>query len=110
MALLRALRRRGPAVLVLEDVHWADEATLDVLALLAARIGTTPALALASYRDDEQGRDERFRLVLGALVRGPKRLKVETLSQAGVAELARPHGVDAVELYRRTGGNSFFVT
>ena len=43
-ALLRELRARAPTVLVLEDVHWADEATLDVLTLLAARIGSAPAL------------------------------------------------------------------
>ena len=52
-ALLRELRARAPTVLVLEDVHWADEATLDVLTLLAARISSAPALVLASYRDDE---------------------------------------------------------
>lgn len=39
-ALVRELRRRAPTVLVLEDVHWADEATLDVLRLLARRVET----------------------------------------------------------------------
>src|SRR6185503_19035881 len=41
-ALLGELRRRSPTVLVLEDLHWADEATLDVLTLLASRVGAAP--------------------------------------------------------------------
>lgn len=110
VALLGALRRTGPAVLVLEDLHWADEATLDVLALLAARIASAPALLLASYRDDELDRTHQLRLLLGELVRRPGRMKLDALSPVAVAELARPHGVDPEELYRRTGGNPFFVT
>lgn len=108
-ALLRELRRQVPTVLVLEDVHWADEATLDVMTMLATRIGSAPALVLASYRDDELDRAERLRFVLGELVRRPGRLKVEPLSRAAVAALAEPHGVDAEQLYRRTGGNPLFV-
>jgi len=108
--LLRELRRSQPTVLVLEDVHWADEATLDVLVLLATRIGSVPALVLASYRDDELDRAEQFRLVLGELVRGPGRLRVEAFSRAAVMRLAQPHGIDGEELFRRTGGNPFFVT
>ena len=109
-AVLRELRRHGLTILVLEDVHWADEATLDVLALLAARIGAAPALMVASYRDDELDRAERFRVVLGSSLRVSGRLKVEGLSLVGVEALAQPHAVDADELYRRTGGNPFFVT
>ena len=109
-ALLRELRRHGLTILVLEDVHWADEATLDVLTLLAARIGAAPALMVASYRDDELDRAERFRVVLGSLLRVSGRLKVEALSRAAVAALAQPYAVDADELYWRTGGNPFFVT
>ncbi|HEU4400015.1 MAG TPA: ATP-binding protein, partial [Actinomycetota bacterium] len=51
-ALARELSGRSPTVFVLEDVHWADEATLDVLRLLARRVETVPALVVASYRDD----------------------------------------------------------
>ena len=109
-ALLRELRARAPTVLVLEDVHWADEATLDVLTLLAARIGSAPALVLASYRDDELDAAAQLRFVLGERVRGPGRLKLEALTPAAVAELAAGHAIDADELYRRTGGNPLFVT
>jgi ATP/maltotriose-dependent transcriptional regulator MalT len=108
--LLADLRRLGPAVLVLEDLHWADEATLDVLTLLARRVASVPALVLASFRDDELGRAQQLRAVLGELLPRPRRLKVAPLSAQAVAELAAPHGVDGQELYRRTGGNPFFAT
>jgi DNA-binding CsgD family transcriptional regulator/tetratricopeptide (TPR) repeat protein len=110
VALLQELRGGPPKVLVLEDVHWADEATLDVLAVLAGRVASSPVLVLASYRDDELDRSEQLRFVLGELVRRPGRLKVEPLSPAAVAELAEPYGVDGLELHARTGGNPFFVT
>ena len=109
VALLDELRRRGPTVLVLEDLHWADEATLDVVSLLVPRIAAVPAVVLASYRDDELDRAEQLRVLLGELVRRPARLKLAPLSPAAVAELAAPHGADAQELHRRTGGNPFFV-
>ena len=97
-------------MLVLEDVHWADEATLDVLVALAARIASAPALVLVSYRDDELGRSPQLRFVLGELVRRRDRLRVDPLSEAGVIALAEPHGIDGRELYRRTGGNPFYLT
>ncbi len=107
--LIKELRGRPPTVLVLEDVHWADEATLDVLTLLATRIAQAPALILASYRDDELAPAAQLRFVLGEIARHPARLRVVALSPTGVAELAAPHGVDPDELYHRTGGNPFFV-
>ena len=97
-------------MLVFEDLHWADEATLDVIALLAARISSAPALVLASFRDDELDAASQLRYLLGELMRRPSRLKVERLSQQAVAALAAPHGFDADELFRGTGGNPFFVT
>jgi DNA-binding CsgD family transcriptional regulator len=111
-ALMRELRGRAPAIVVVEDVHWADEATFDVLRLLGRRIESTPALVLASYRDEGLDRDHPLRLLLGELPSGPAigRLSVASLSAAAVAELARPHGVDSADLYRKTGGNAFFVT
>ena len=71
-----------PTILVLEDVHWADEATLDVLTLLARRVEAVPALLLASYRDDELDHDHPLRLVLGHLASAAavSRLKIEPLS------------------------------
>jgi predicted ATPase len=110
--LIRELRRQAPAVLVLEDVHWADEATLDVLRLLAGRAEAVPALILTSYRDDELERARPLRIVIGEVARAAatERLIVEPLSRDSVATLARPFPVDPDELHERTGGNPFFVT
>ncbi|MFI5274910.1 MAG: ATP-binding protein, partial [Ktedonobacterales bacterium] len=109
--LLRALAAGPPAILHIEDVHWADEATLDVLRFLARRIETVPALALITYRDDLD-RTHPLRVLLGELPPGEaiSRLRLAPLSLAAVAELARPTGVDAAELFRNTSGNPFFVT
>jgi DNA-binding CsgD family transcriptional regulator/tetratricopeptide (TPR) repeat protein len=111
-ALSAELRMQTPTVLVLEDLHWADEATLDVLRLLARRAEMVPALVVATYRDDELDRSHPLRIVLGELMpdRSTNRLGLTPLSPAAVAKLAEPHSVEADELYRRTGGNPFFVT
>ena len=109
-ALLRELQRRPPTVLVIEDVHWADEATLDVLALLGRRLSRVPALVLASFREDELDHASQLGLVLGELAGRPRRLKLVPLSEQGVRELAEPHAVDAKALYLKTGGNPFFLT
>jgi DNA-binding CsgD family transcriptional regulator/tetratricopeptide (TPR) repeat protein len=110
-ALADELRARAPTVFVLEDVHWADEATLDVLRLLARRVETVPALVVASYRDDELDRAHPLRIMLGDLATSPTvgRMKLVPLSPVAVARLAEPYGVDAGELYRKTAGNPFFV-
>jgi class 3 adenylate cyclase/tetratricopeptide (TPR) repeat protein len=111
-ALIRELAVRGPTVLVLEDLHWADEATLDVIALLGRKIETVPALAVLTYRDDELDRRHPLRIVLGAFARARalRRVNLTPLSRDALARLAEPRGIDADELYRRTGGNPFFAT
>jgi predicted ATPase len=111
VALARELQARAPTVFVLEDLHWADEATLDVLRLLVRRLEAVPALVVASYRDDELDLAHPLRLVLGefASTSGVRRVKLAPLSFAAVAQLAEPHGVDADELYNKTAGNPFFV-
>ncbi len=56
-----------PTILIIEDIHWADEATLDLLKYLARRIHRTAALLILTYRDDEVSLDHPLRLVLGDL-------------------------------------------
>lgn len=111
-ALMRELRARPTSVVVVEDVHWADEATLDVLRITARRVTRVPALFVVTYRDDELDRHHPLRALLGELtfVERPARIDVPPLSPAAVALLAAPHGVDADDLYLRTDGNPFFVT
>lgn len=101
-----------PLVLVFEDVHWADEATLDLLRFLARRVHERRVLLIATYRDDEVGDRHPLRLVLGDVATAPgvRRLSLAPLSPESVAALAAGSGVDPVELFRRTGGNPFFVT
>jgi DNA-binding CsgD family transcriptional regulator len=110
-ALLRELAAR-PSVLVVEDVHWADEATLDVIRLAGRRVGDVPALLVLSYRDDGLDQSHPLRIVLGDLPGSDRvtRLELAGLSARAVAELAGPAGVDAGELHRWTAGNPFFVT
>ena len=112
VSLLGELEAPAPTVLVLEDLHWADEATLDVVRLVARRVEAVPALLLASYRDDELDRSHPLRIVLGELPsRGVvTRLELTPLSRASVARLSEGSTIDADELYERTAGNPFFVT
>jgi DNA-binding CsgD family transcriptional regulator/tetratricopeptide (TPR) repeat protein len=111
-ALLAVGDRRRPLVLVLEDLHWADEASLDVLRVLGRRVGSTPALVLASYRDDELDRAHPLRVVMGELatVGAITRVGVRALSAGAVAALADGYGVDPRALHRLTSGNPFYVT
>ncbi len=109
LAAALAAELKRPAIVVLEDLHWADEATLDVIRLLARRIESLPALVIATYRDDELDRAHPLRMVLGALPsRIADRVTPPPLSPEAVAELAPE--VDHAELHRRTDGNAFFVT
>jgi DNA-binding CsgD family transcriptional regulator len=111
-ALLDELRRGSAAIVVLEDMQWADEATLDVVRLLSRRVQSAAALVIATYRDDELGATHPLRFLLGEIPRqdSVSRIKLDRLSAAAVTALARPAGVDPEDLYRKTAGNAFFVT
>jgi DNA-binding CsgD family transcriptional regulator/tetratricopeptide (TPR) repeat protein len=101
----------GPLrVLVIEDVQWADQATLDLLAFLARRIESLPVLLLVTHRDGDGGAQSVDR-ILGGVASLPvlRQLPLEPLSRAGVERLASDTGVDAKELHRITAGNPFYV-
>jgi tetratricopeptide (TPR) repeat protein len=102
----------GLGVVVVEDIHWADEATLDLLRFLARRIGSLPVLLIATYRDDELAASYPLRMALGdlAVQRCTRRVDLAPLSPTAVAALSADSGLDAAELYRVTGGNPFYVT
>ena len=113
IALIREIRRLAPAALVIEDVHWADEATLDVVRLLASRLDSMPVLLILSYRDEELDRTDPLRVVLGDLSepgRVVARVTLDGLSETAIATLADREDIDAPEMHARTGGNPFFVT
>lgn len=108
-----ALGELGTAktLLILEDLHWADEATLDLLTFLGRRMHRTRTLLIASYRDDELGERHPLRLALGGLPSATTfRLPLAPLSESAVAQLATEAGRPAKGLHRITGGNPLFVT
>jgi len=113
-ALLDALdgpRQRRRPVVVMEDLHWADEATLDLVAFLGRRLALCRVLLVLTYRDDEVGPDHQLRSVLAGLPRAlVRRLPLPALSAAAVGELARRAGRPSSSVYAVTGGNPLLVT
>ncbi|MFT3692074.1 MAG: LuxR C-terminal-related transcriptional regulator [Kofleriaceae bacterium] len=109
-AVLRELAK--PIALVIEDAHWADNATLDLVRYLARRIANVPALLVITYRDDEVGPKHPLRIALGdvATAETIRRVSLDRLSLAAVGELAKHTALDPEDLHRRTSGNPFFVT
>jgi DNA-binding CsgD family transcriptional regulator len=110
--LLGVLRDGQRRVWVIEDAHWADGATLDLVRFLARRIGSLPLLLLVSYRDDELGAQHPLAVALGDVAGATalSRIGLEPLSRQAVAALAAGSGVNADRLYQLTGGNPFYVT
>jgi DNA-binding CsgD family transcriptional regulator len=100
-----------PTVLVVEDVHWADEATLDILRIVGRRIDRAAGLVIVTYRDDELDRTHAVRSLLGSFATADAvtRIQLERLSRDAVTELADDTDVDAERLHRTTSGNPFFV-
>jgi predicted ATPase len=111
-ALLETLQEpSSPSIIVFEDVHWADEATLDLLKFLGRRIQQAHALLILTYRDDEVDHQHPLRSVLGDLPPGEtSRLPLAPLSEAAVEALAREARRSAAGVYATTKGNPFFVT
>ncbi len=100
-----------PTIAVFEDVHWADEATLDLLKFLARRAARTHGLLILTFRDDEVDVAHPLRRLLGELpTASVQRLRLPPLSESAVAHLAAAAGRGARDLYRATGGNPFYVT
>lgn len=98
-----------PTVFVIEDAHWADDATLDLVRFLARRIDRLPALLVVSYRDDEVPPAHPLRRVVGEMP-ATRRITLPRLTPDGVAALAQGAQRSAAGLYDVTHGNPFFVT
>jgi DNA-binding CsgD family transcriptional regulator len=92
-------------------VHWADEATLDLVKFLGRRLQRLGVMLVISYRDDEVGAKHPLRSVIGDLPSASvRRLQLAPLSESAVAALAEAAGRPAAGLHKVTGGNPFFVT
>jgi len=102
---------RSPALVIFEDVHWADEATLDLVKFLGRRIERTHAMLVLTYRDDEVGPRHPLRFVIGDLPRAhTHRISLAPLSESAVAQLATQAQRSSKGLYAITGGNPLFVS
>ncbi len=98
-------------VLVVEDVQWADDATLDLLRFLGRRLRLLPVLLVVTFRDDALAPADTLRVALGELtgLRWTRRIDLPPLSPAGVRRLAEGTSYLPEELHRLTGGNPFFL-
>lgn len=108
-AFLDLLAEGRPTAVVIEDLHWADQATLDWLAHVSRRLSALPVLLLVTSRDDEPGDDGLLADVMGRLAAHTttRRVALPRLSAQAVRELA-PVG-DADDLHALTGGNPFYL-
>ncbi|MGA9294842.1 MAG: AAA family ATPase, partial [Ignavibacteriaceae bacterium] len=98
-----------PNVLIIEDVHWADESTLDLIKFLGRRANRINSLFIITYRDEEIGPEHPLRFVLGDITsKNFNRFKLTALSEKTVNELADLHGIE--NLFQITGGNPFLIT
>jgi ATP/maltotriose-dependent transcriptional regulator MalT len=98
----------GPVILVIEDLHWADVATLDLITFLVRRLDAVPGLLVLSYRSEELDPAQPLLRVLSRVPpQAAVRVQLEPLSLDAVRQLAAG---SAEELYRLTGGNPFFLS
>ena len=99
-------------VLVVENLQWADDATVDVLRQLARRIHRAPVVLVLTYRNDSAPHRDRLSAVLGEVagVLDVRRLELRPLSREAVHRMAAGSGLDPDELHELTSGNPFFVT
>ena len=98
-------------VVVVEDAHWADEATLDLVRFLGRRLRDAHCLLVVTYRAEGMTGTDPLLIALGDLSsqRGTRRIAVPPLTRAAVDQLADGGPVSGEELHRLTGGNPFFV-
>jgi DNA-binding CsgD family transcriptional regulator len=117
LGLLGGLAASSPVVVVLEDVHWADASTRDLLVFLAHNLRGVGLVLVASFRTDELRRQHPLRLLLPRLLREDtvEHLELDPLDRDGFALLLEdlvgdPPGPELLDaLFERTGGNPFFA-
>jgi len=100
-----------PLVIVIEDIHWADNASIDLIKYLARRIAFVNCLLVLSLRDDELESHHALRNALAIMPAAhTSRLNLKPLSEEGVNLLANSANKPIQNLHKITSGNPFFVT
>jgi predicted ATPase len=108
---LALLRRHHLVVVVLEDLHWVDDATLDLLRVVGRRLRDMSVLVVGTYREDEVDDDHPLRLALGDVpAQVITEIEVPPLSEAAIEAMAAGSDVDPTALHAVTAGNPFFAT
>jgi ATP/maltotriose-dependent transcriptional regulator MalT len=117
LGLFENLAAKEPLALIVEDAHWADRSTRDLLAFLVRNLRDVAVLLIVSFRSDDLHREHPLRQVLAELGRVPwvTRVDLRRLSRAEVADqlagiLGHPPGSALVSrAYARAGGIPLFV-
>ncbi len=117
LALLGRLSEESAVVLVLEDLHWADRSTLDLVTFLARNLSHSRVVLVGTYRSDEMRKSHALRPVLAELSRLPlvERIHLEPLNEAEVVELitaitgSTPSQAEVGAIVERSEGNPFFA-
>lgn len=98
-------------IAIIEDLHWADGATLDLVRFLGRRVANKPVLLIVTARNEDSSVRVRLRTALGQIPTEQKTyINVPNLTVEAVEKLAKDAGRDGNSVYRLTGGNAFFVT
>jgi predicted ATPase len=117
LALLGRLAETSSVVLVMEDLHWADRSTLDLLSFVARNLGSMRVMLVGTYRSDEMRRTHALRPVLAELSRLPlvQRIELQPMDEDEVFQLFtairgnQPQLEEAVSILTRSEGNPFYV-
>ena len=116
LSLLDRLTAQGPVVLVIEDIHWADRSTDDLITLLGTGARHLPLMLAATYRTDDGGRRRGLQELLAELTRrGVTQVRLRRLNRGEVVELASallgspPSAELAAGIADRSDGNPLFV-
>ena len=100
------------SVMVVDDLQWADDGTIDLFRYLVRRIGMTSSLVIGMVRTDDVGQSRSLRRLLGDGARSTEctRVEVGPLSTSAIATMIGDRAIDPQSLHDMTGGNSFYVT
>ncbi|HEV8271977.1 MAG TPA: AAA family ATPase [Chitinophagaceae bacterium] len=103
--------QKGTILIVIEDIHWADEATLDFIKFFARRINRLHCLFILTYRDNEIFDNHPFRNVVGQLPPDSfSRMQLSPLSRQAVEKMSEERGYKGEDVFSISGGNPFYVT